>query len=90
MGEGQDVTSREGTLVDKVKKITDEIAGPACCHNVLVRRKGDKFSVSLHCRFEKDLSIVQVHDLSSRIEERLKHGVPGVDYVLVHAEPVGK
>jgi cation diffusion facilitator family transporter len=90
MGEGQDVTSHEGVLVEKVKKITDEIAGPARCHNVLVRRKGDKFSVSLHCHFEKDLSIIQVHDLSSRIEERLKNGIPGVDYVLVHAEPVGK
>jgi divalent metal cation (Fe/Co/Zn/Cd) transporter len=90
MGDGQDVTSHEGVLVEKVKKITDEIAGQARCHNVLVRRKGDKFSVSLHCRFEKDLSIIQVHDLSSRIEERLKNGIPGVDYVLVHAEPAAR
>jgi divalent metal cation (Fe/Co/Zn/Cd) transporter len=90
MGEGLDVTSQEGVLVEKVKKITDEMAGPARCHNVLVRRKGDKFSVSLHCQFEKDLSIIQVHDLSSRIEERLKNGIPGVDYVLVHAEPAAR
>jgi divalent metal cation (Fe/Co/Zn/Cd) transporter len=90
MGDGQDVTSHEGVLVEKVKKITDEIAGQARCHNVLVRRKGDKFSVSLHCHFEKDLSIIQVHNLSSRIEERLKNGIPGVDYVLVHAEPAAR
>ena len=90
MGEGQDVTGREGALVEKVKQMTDEIAGLSRCHHVTVRKHGNKFSVSLHCHFEKDLSIIQVHDLSSRIEERLKRGIPSVDYVLVHAEPVGK
>ncbi len=89
VGDGQDVTSQERSLVEKIKKFTDEIAGPACCHNVVVRRHDDKLSVSLHCHFQKDLSIVQVHDLSNRIEERLKNKLPGVDRVLVHAEPAG-
>lgn len=89
IGEGLDVTARDRALVEKVKIITDEIAGPARCHNVLVRQQGDRISISLHCFFEKDLSIVQVHDLSNRIEERLKGGIPGLDRVLVHAEPAG-
>jgi cation diffusion facilitator family transporter len=87
MGDGRDVTFQERELVESVKKITDNIAGPGRCHNVHLRQHGEKRSVSLHCHFEKDLSIVQIHDLTTRIEERLKEKIPGVDRVLVHAEP---
>ena len=87
IGGGHDVTPRERELVDKVKRLTDEIAGPSRCHNVRILRHGEKFSVSLHCHFEKDLSIIQIHDLTSRIEERLQKNIPGVDRCVVHAEP---
>jgi cation diffusion facilitator family transporter len=87
IGDGLDVTPRERELVDKVKRMTDEIAGPSRCHNVRVLRHGDKLSVSLHCNFEKDLSIIQIHDLTSRIEERLQKNIPEVDRCVVHAEP---
>ena len=87
LGNGEDVTAQEGGLVERIKKITDEIAGTACCHDVMVRRHGTKFSVSLHCNFEKELSIIQVHDISSRIEASLKSRITNLDHVLVHAEP---
>jgi cation diffusion facilitator family transporter len=90
MGNGVDVTFREQRLVEKVKQLTDEIAGASRCHNVMVQRHGDRFSVSLHCNFEKELSIIQVHDMSTRIEERLKDRIPGLDRVLVHEEPKGR
>jgi len=87
IGDGLDVTPRESELVDKVKRLTDEIAGASRCHNVRVLRHGEKMSVSLHCHFEEELSIIQIHDLTSRIEERLKKNIPGLDRCVVHAEP---
>ena len=87
IGDGLDVTPRESELVDEVKRLTDEIAGPSRCHNVRVLRHGEKMSVSLHCHFEKDLSIIQIHDLTSRIEQRLIKNIPGLDRCIVHAEP---
>jgi cation diffusion facilitator family transporter len=87
IGDGLDITPRERELVEKVKRLTDEIAGSARCHNVRVLRHGEKMSISLHCHFEKELSIIQIHDLTSRIEERLKKNIPGLDRCVVHAEP---
>jgi len=87
VGNGLDVTPQERELVDNVRRLTDEIAGPSRCHNVRIHRYGDKMSVSLHCNFDKNLSIVQIHDLTSRIEERLKEKIPGLDRCVVHAEP---
>jgi cation diffusion facilitator family transporter len=88
--EGRDVTNRENQLVEEIRRMTDDVAGPSRCHNVRLRRAGERLSVSLHCRFDSHLSIIQVHDLSTRIEEVLKKRVPGLERVLVHAEPEDK
>ncbi len=90
VGEGEDVTAQETRLVETVRKIADEIVGGPSCHEVHVRRLGLKYVVALHCTFDERLSIVQVHEISSRIEERLRNTVPALDHVLVHAEPEGK
>jgi cation diffusion facilitator family transporter len=90
VGEGEDVTAQETRLVETVRKIADEIVGEPSCHEVHVRRLGLKYVVALHCTFDEKLSIIQVHEISSRIEERLKNTVPALDHVLVHAEPDGK
>jgi cation diffusion facilitator family transporter len=87
LGDGRDVTAQEGRLVQEIKQLSNEIAGPGSCHNVLVRRHGDMRSVSLHCHVDKQMSIIQAHELTTRIEERLRERIPGLDRVLVHAEP---
>jgi cation diffusion facilitator family transporter len=87
ISEGVDVTAAETGVVAEVQRLTDAIAGPGNCHSVAVRRHGDRLSVSLHCQFEKDISIVRVHELSTRIEDRLRETIPGLDRILVHAEP---
>jgi len=86
-GEGEDVTAREGELVRRIKGIADATAGPGSCHNVLVRRHDDKCSVALHCHFDEQMSIVEAHDITTRIEVRLKEEIPELDRILVHAEP---
>jgi len=87
VGDGRDVTAEETRLAETIMKITNEVAGAASCHEVHIRRQGPKYLVALHCTFDKSLSILQVHDISSRIEERLKGSIPSLDRVLVHEEP---
>lgn len=88
VGDGRDVTCQEGELVEKVKRLTDEVAGQARCHNVLIRRQADGLSISLHCHLDKQLSIVEIHEITTRIEMRLKEKIAGVDRCVVHAEPL--
>jgi cation diffusion facilitator family transporter len=87
VGSGPDVTAEQGPLVERVRKITDGVAGRACCHDILIRRQGDWFAVSLHCGFDKNLPVIEAHRLSSRIEEALKKEIPAIEQVLVHTEP---
>jgi cation diffusion facilitator family transporter len=87
VGSGRDVTAEEGPLAARVKRITDGVVGRDCCHNVSIRRQGDRLAVSLHCGFDRDLPVIEAHRLSSRIEEALKKGIPAIEQVLVHTEP---
>jgi cation diffusion facilitator family transporter len=87
VGSGRDVTAEEGPLAERVRRITDAVAGRACCHNILLRRQGDRVAVSLHCGFDRNLPVIEAHRLSSRIEEALKKDIPEIDQVLVHTEP---
>jgi cation diffusion facilitator family transporter len=87
VGSGRDVTAEEGALVARVKAIADGIAGRECCHNILVRRQGDRLAVSLHCGFDRNLPVIEAHRMSSRIEEALKRDDPSIEQVLVHTEP---
>jgi cation diffusion facilitator family transporter len=90
VGSGADVTEREPAMVQIVRRIADEIVGRTCCHSVLIRRQGDRHSVSLHCGFDEDLPIIEAHRISTRIEEVIKREIPTVDHVLVHTEPEGR
>jgi len=87
VGSGRDVTAEEGPIVEKVKIVSDAVVGRACCHNILIRRQGERLSVSLHCGFDRDLPVIEAHRLSSRIEEILKREIPEIEQVLVHTEP---
>jgi cation diffusion facilitator family transporter len=87
VGNGPDVTAEQGPLVERIRAITEAVAGRACCHNVLVRRQGDRFAISLHCGFDRNAPVIEAHRLSSRIEEVLKEEIPEIEHVLIHTEP---
>jgi len=87
IGTGRDITAEEAPLVERIRHITDAVAGRACCHNILIRRQRGRLAVSLHCGFDRNLPVIEAHRLSSRIEEALKRDVPAIEHVLVHAEP---
>ncbi|MCJ7611495.1 MAG: hypothetical protein MUP19_04465, partial [Candidatus Aminicenantes bacterium] len=89
VGDGRIVTDQESRLVKKIKTITDEVAGGPSCHDIMLRRQAGRLSVALHCIFDEKLSIIQVHNITTRIEDRLKNEIPTLERVIIHAEPDG-
>jgi len=87
IGNGVDVTKQESMLVKQIIETTDKIVGNNCCHNVVICRKGNWLVVSLRCTLDASLSVAEVHDITSRIENRLHEEIPFMERILVHAEP---
>ncbi|MDD2807360.1 MAG: cation diffusion facilitator family transporter [Patescibacteria group bacterium] len=56
-------------------------------HNVLVRKIGERFFISLHCLAPAELSIEEVHNAVSRFEYLIKNKMPEIKRVVIHVEP---
>jgi divalent metal cation (Fe/Co/Zn/Cd) transporter len=57
------------------------------CHEVTVLRVEDKILVSCHCTMDGSLPIGQVHDITAKMETRLKQAFPQLFRVTIHPEP---
>jgi cation diffusion facilitator family transporter len=87
-GELRDVTAEAPALVETVQHLAAATPGIVECHDVTVRQSGRRLYLAMHCMFAPGLSIGQVHDLSSGLEQRLREAIPDVVRVTTHAEPV--
>ncbi len=58
-------------------------------HNVTVHRDEEgELVVSFHCALDPDTAIAAAHDLTERIERKLRERLPSVGRVVIHAEPL--
>ena len=87
---GLDVTEKESELVHSIIMRTNDLVGKDCCHDVAIHRHGKILAVSMHCNLDDELSVKQVHNVTTDIENRLQEEFPALDRVLVHAEPLGR
>jgi divalent metal cation (Fe/Co/Zn/Cd) transporter len=78
------------TLVERIRKIALTRKGVRNCHNIYVTKTGEELHVSMHCNFNANLSVVQVHEISTDLEEDIKRHLKKVAIVTIHSEPVSK
>ncbi len=71
-----------------VRGLVAETPGIVECHDVALRRVGAGLFLTMHCSFEPELTVHQVHDISSAFEERLRAAIPGLIRVTTHPEPI--
>lgn len=57
------------------------------CHNIIVYKEGENYSLSFHCTLSPTISISEAHRITAEMERRLIHEISGVDRVYIHVEP---
>jgi len=85
--EGGEVWGDEELVAREAEKVVREIEDLKECREISVRRSGEKLFVSLNCVLSQNLPIGQAHEVSMRLERRLKERLDNVDQVLIHLEP---
>jgi divalent metal cation (Fe/Co/Zn/Cd) transporter len=83
----RDVTSGSAGLVKRIRRIVAATPGIQECHDVVLRRAGEEMFLAMHCTFARGLSIKEVHEISTRLEERLRAAIPHLVRVTTHPEP---
>jgi divalent metal cation (Fe/Co/Zn/Cd) transporter len=56
-------------------------------HEILVGRAGDHIAISCHCTLPDELTMLQVHEAITALEDRFKLICPEVRRVTIHPEP---
>ena len=73
--------------VASIKKHVRSVDGIRSCHKVRARGVPENIYVDLHIQVDPDISVLDAHNISNVLEEKLKRKIPGVVDVVVHIEP---
>lgn len=85
--EWTDITDRSDLLINNIKNILTDFTDKDSCHNFAVLIKDGRYNISFHCRFDKNMDITSVHNLTSEMENLVKTNFKDIDELTIHAEP---
>lgn len=71
-----------------VKRIAEDEPGSRGAHNIHFQNLGGKLGVDLHLEVGAGMKVKQAHEVSARIEKKLKEANLGISEVIIHAESV--
>jgi len=74
-------------LQKRITQISRSLSEVQSIHEVQILTRGDRYSVTLHCTVESSLTLVQAHEIATKIEEKIKMADEKIDQVIVHCEP---
>jgi cation diffusion facilitator family transporter len=83
----RDVTEEEVQLRDEIRELVLTDLRVLQCNEISLLRAGTRYNLSLHCGFDRSLTLDQVHDIICSIESTLYRRFTLLRRVVVHAEP---
>ncbi len=79
-GSGHEIESH----VEHIVKHFPEIKA---CQEPVLRRVGEHLHLVLRCNFDPNISIEKAHEISNKIEAKIKDAYPNIDRIDIHEEP---
>jgi cation diffusion facilitator family transporter len=73
--------------IQKIEGVLSEEKGVSSWHALRTRKLGAELLVDVHVLVDPDLSVLESHDISERIEKKVKEKLSKPVNVLVHIEP---
>jgi cation diffusion facilitator family transporter len=77
----------EPRVLAVLHRVVSEVPALRGFHAISVRQVGERLAVTMHCVFDAQLPIGEVHRLATMIETRLKAALPEIADVHTHVEP---
>ncbi len=72
---------------EEILAIIAEIPEVSTPHNLRTRRIGSNIAVEVHIRVEGEMSVLASHEITRKIESRLKERFGEQTYIAIHVEP---
>jgi divalent metal cation (Fe/Co/Zn/Cd) transporter len=71
-----------------VNGLRGELQALKDCHDVRVQKVERRIQLSCHCAMDGNLPITVIHDVTARLEDRVKERFPQISRVTIHPEPL--
>lgn len=72
----------------RIKEIAEETRGVRKAYDIRCRKTGPFCMGELTIGVERRLSVDQAHQLSERVEKRVKKEIPEIESIVIHMEPI--
>jgi len=73
----------------KIFKAVDEVDGAHNPHRIRVRQLANMLLVAMDIEVNKDIKVMEAHEISRKVEEKLREKIPNIYDVIIHIEPEG-
>ncbi len=83
-----DITTQSQEIVDGVYTIIQRVDSSLNCSNVIVRQEQNGVSLLVDCGVDGATPLAKSHDISEKIEKKIKESFPEINYVFIHLEPL--
>jgi divalent metal cation (Fe/Co/Zn/Cd) transporter len=85
--EYKDITDESKEMKKEIQKVVADMIGDGKCHEIRIREIKDKFYVYIHLTLDKEMTLRKAHDVTSRMEAKIKKRIPKIAEINIHAEP---
>lgn len=75
-------------IIAHAQTIANNVCGADAAHRVRLWAEKNGWTISMHIRLPGDMSIIEAHAISQRVEEALRHEIENVQRVVIHADPM--
>jgi cation diffusion facilitator family transporter len=86
-GEEADAPAFERRVRAAVNEIAREVKVTCKPHELQVVRANGEYAVTMHCALDSSAPITAAHELTERIEQRIRARVPKIGRIVIHVEP---
>lgn len=74
-------------LIQEIRTESLKVDGILDTEKCFIRKTGMKYHIDLHAIVDAKISVKEGHDLSHKLKDALRTGIPNLGHVLIHIEP---
>jgi len=74
-------------IVERIRKISEEVAGVDRVEKCLVRKMGHQYYADMHVEVDPQMTVQRSHEIAHDVKDRIRSRLPRVHDVLIHIEP---
>lgn len=80
---------KDTTIYYKIIKAVDAVEGAFNPHRIRVRNLANMYLIALDVEVDQDIKVREAHEISKKVEAKLKENIENIYDILVHIEPLG-